>query len=352
MPFTCTYRDCKKTCLRRADLTTHINTVHKNIKRFTCSSCGKTFYYKGHLNTHQQSHLPTKERKLPFQCDICEYSSNSSTHLKRHQEVHSPPNVYCSCCRKPIPFRSPMALRCHEQNILDQKATERAAPPSTAASSAAAASAAPPQQAARGAAFHPARFLSPPHLQTGSAVSRGTPPSGAASAAPPQQAARGAAFHPARFSPTPDLDIMPPWRLEPLSGDAASDSGSFSLPMRAPTPTINFYHTNFFRILLKLLKREYSHQFSHLADNALESQSTSAALSHDPFAYVSPYDRNVNTIIYLLDSLQRAYGVQITIFITGPQLSEEMHLVSPNPPHHSIPSLEIHLRYENGVYST
>jgi KRAB domain-containing zinc finger protein len=74
---------CDKVFSTGAYLTTHKQTVHEKIKKFSCSICNKTFGTKLYLKAHMNGvHL----KKILYKCKICQkdftYSSNLSLHVK------------------------------------------------------------------------------------------------------------------------------------------------------------------------------------------------------------------------------------------------------------------------------
>jgi hypothetical protein len=97
---------CDKKMLPKS-LRDHINVTHKNIKRFACNVCLKTFYQKSHLGSHIMSHVNNLGIKKEsgntydeYRCDIeqCDKVFGWKSNLKRHQMnhhkvVHFPPPV-------------------------------------------------------------------------------------------------------------------------------------------------------------------------------------------------------------------------------------------------------------------
>ncbi|XP_077341411.1 uncharacterized protein LOC143986879 [Lithobates pipiens] len=66
-------------------------------KRFSCTECGKSFYYKSHLNMHKRSHTGEK----PYSCTECGKCFSKKSHLNTHQRSHTGEKPYsCSECGK------------------------------------------------------------------------------------------------------------------------------------------------------------------------------------------------------------------------------------------------------------
>ena len=88
----------------------HENLVHKGIKEFDCSLCGKKFGNKQGKEYHERSHLNLK----PFQCLSCGKNFTSSSYLIVHKRTHTGELPYvCQYkdCKKS--FRSASQRRTH-----------------------------------------------------------------------------------------------------------------------------------------------------------------------------------------------------------------------------------------------
>ncbi|XP_063289960.1 gastrula zinc finger protein XlCGF67.1-like [Pelobates fuscus] len=70
---------------------------HIGNKPFSCSECGKEFYFKAHLVSHQRIHTGEK----PFSCSECRKSFNRDSNLLRHQRIHTGEKPFlCIVCGK------------------------------------------------------------------------------------------------------------------------------------------------------------------------------------------------------------------------------------------------------------
>ena len=74
-------------CLKMyADLTMHIERVHKERERFKCNTCGKTFAERRFLNRHETLHT----KSFPFNCATCGKGYNVKCALEYHEDtVHT-----------------------------------------------------------------------------------------------------------------------------------------------------------------------------------------------------------------------------------------------------------------------
>ena len=73
--FKCDSEGCCYSTLRKGDLKTHVDTVHKKLKPFQCPSCSYAASGRSNLNKHIKSvHIGTKE----FKCQQCQYATGKS----------------------------------------------------------------------------------------------------------------------------------------------------------------------------------------------------------------------------------------------------------------------------------
>ena len=80
------------------------------VKRFACSTCGKSFARAGHLREHERIHSGVK----PFPCTICGKSFSRAGHLREHERIHSGVKPFpCTICGKS--FSRAGKLREHER---------------------------------------------------------------------------------------------------------------------------------------------------------------------------------------------------------------------------------------------
>jgi len=80
-PFKCT--ECGKSFARKEELGKHLH-VHSEIKPYTCQVCGKGFVHKCRMETH----VDIAHKGLqPFQCQECEKRYSHKFDLKRHVDV-------------------------------------------------------------------------------------------------------------------------------------------------------------------------------------------------------------------------------------------------------------------------
>lgn len=76
---------------------THKSVKNKNMKRFSCSICGKGCSSHAMLIMHERVH--TNER--PFPCQLCALKFKTKTHLRTHQLTHTREKKFgCSVCMK------------------------------------------------------------------------------------------------------------------------------------------------------------------------------------------------------------------------------------------------------------
>jgi uncharacterized Zn-finger protein len=102
---------CDKAFGRNAYLQTHINAVHKKIKRFGCHMCDYSSYQKNDIDRHQAVHLDGKnasrEYRKDFRCDHCDKAFKTKRTLVGHLKiVHKKVKEFqCDECDKAYDLR-------------------------------------------------------------------------------------------------------------------------------------------------------------------------------------------------------------------------------------------------------
>ena len=87
---------CGKSFARGEHLREH-ERIHSGVKPFTCTLCGKSFSRAGHLREHERIHSGVK----PFPCTICGKSFSRAGHLREHERIHSGVKPFpCTICGK------------------------------------------------------------------------------------------------------------------------------------------------------------------------------------------------------------------------------------------------------------
>lgn len=95
--------ECSYFAARKENLESHIDNVHKKIRRYACEHCEYKCTNRESLNRHlikvhavEGIHINVKQ----FQCDYCEYVAVSNHHLRRHiNSMHEKKTVYeCELC--------------------------------------------------------------------------------------------------------------------------------------------------------------------------------------------------------------------------------------------------------------
>ncbi|XP_014228423.1 zinc finger protein 28-like [Trichogramma pretiosum] len=107
---------CRKSFGKKGTLKTHIHTVHKQSKPFECEICHKSFGYRNVLKNHTNA---VHDRNKPFECKICHNSFGLKHHLKNHiNAVHNRSKSFeCEICHKSFPHKS--VLKRHSSSVHD-----------------------------------------------------------------------------------------------------------------------------------------------------------------------------------------------------------------------------------------
>jgi len=91
----CEVVGCRTTFLNENGLKEHMNKVHggnEANKRFTCTFCGKTFWYSYKFKNHESLHQIGQDR--PYSCDICGAKLKTEYSVKKHKRrFHSENNT-------------------------------------------------------------------------------------------------------------------------------------------------------------------------------------------------------------------------------------------------------------------
>lgn len=110
---------CLKIVKNRRNFDTHMNVVHSNNKRYTCSVCEKGFYHKSEMEAHKRLHSQL------FSCDQCSFTTKKKSSLSVHvlgQHLKSYGFECKSCNRK---FGRPQGLKNHMLRVHGSKNTCR-----------------------------------------------------------------------------------------------------------------------------------------------------------------------------------------------------------------------------------
>ena len=83
----------------------HINTVHKKLKNFKCTSCDKSFTENGNLKRHVTT-LHGKEKNKHYKCFQCDKSYAWKGDFVQHVKVvHEEKRYICNLCDKAFSLR-------------------------------------------------------------------------------------------------------------------------------------------------------------------------------------------------------------------------------------------------------
>ena len=107
---------CKLCDKSFVELQTHINRVHKGIRKFECQECGKRFFKVPEL----ESHINVVHKRLkPLKCKLCDFKAVNKGKLNYHIKiVHG--NLRPHMCEKcDMDFKTPYALKRHVMSVHD-----------------------------------------------------------------------------------------------------------------------------------------------------------------------------------------------------------------------------------------
>ena len=120
MPFRVTCHICNKTLKARSiavdkcadgmdySLKLHIDRVHKKLRPYLCSDCGKSFPTQVVLRLHRdRAHIEARN----YKCKLCPKTFTTSQFLEEHQKWHKPKTLFCEFCGDQ--FHTSPQLRSH-----------------------------------------------------------------------------------------------------------------------------------------------------------------------------------------------------------------------------------------------
>ncbi len=84
---------CQKELKSKTILRVHLETHETNRKRYSCTTCNKSFFTPGHLQRHSLIHTGKNLQT----CSICD---KKVTNLSRHVKIHQNQSFSCSVCKK------------------------------------------------------------------------------------------------------------------------------------------------------------------------------------------------------------------------------------------------------------
>ena len=101
---------CGKNFTKQSRLQSHIDSIHKDIRKFSCPHCDKAFKAKPHLENHLLQHTGGR----PWQCKECGDSFRHKLSMISHMRTHSDCRPYvCDTCGKS--FRDNSTLKAHSR---------------------------------------------------------------------------------------------------------------------------------------------------------------------------------------------------------------------------------------------
>ncbi|KYN31599.1 hypothetical protein ALC56_14097 [Trachymyrmex septentrionalis] len=101
---------CPKVYSTLSQVNEHVKRDHLKQRNHICLHCGKSFFKRFDLKTHNRTH--TNER--PYVCRICGKRFHHQSHIIRHERTHSGERPYvCDICQRT--FIQPSSLKAHKQ---------------------------------------------------------------------------------------------------------------------------------------------------------------------------------------------------------------------------------------------
>ena len=95
---------------------THIETVHKGIRKHACPYCDKRFSQKANLRTH----VKTLHEELRYPCYQCEYQAKRKAALQIHVESqHEGIQHACKLCNFQTKQKYYLKIHIHSQHSTD-----------------------------------------------------------------------------------------------------------------------------------------------------------------------------------------------------------------------------------------
>ena len=76
---------CQFRTVQRSKLNQHVESVHPEEGRLTCSLCGYRATRTSALGTHMRAHIKEKD----FCCNLCSYRAPQESELRRHMGAHT-----------------------------------------------------------------------------------------------------------------------------------------------------------------------------------------------------------------------------------------------------------------------
>ena len=106
---------CRRKFKTKGGLDRHVSSYHKGPTKYNCRRCGKQFYLKKHLDSHEKGHA-----HIEVTCEKCGKISKNWYRLQQHMgQYHTVVNPVCSLCFKVFETRKEQRLHnktCGKQN--------------------------------------------------------------------------------------------------------------------------------------------------------------------------------------------------------------------------------------------